>query len=221
MVAYVVDSPIMFYLPLFAGIDRETGKPTWYKAGDDKDVTTRNEVTDVFDEASLSQNSGKKRYAPVNGGFSFSGAWKNLSFQADFAYVLGKYMVTNDGFFYANPVQFLGKNTIKEVSDYWTPENRDAKYPDWSKGYVMQFDDHLLSNASFCRLKNLQIGYSLPKSWLNWTNGVMKGLKVTFTGRNLLTFTKFPGIDPEMNTNLTYGVAGNSKQYLGGIEITF
>ncbi len=221
MVAYVVDSPIMFYLPLFAGIDRETGKPTWYKAGDDKDVTTRNEVTDVFDQASLSQNSGKKRYAPVNGGFSFSGAWKNLSFQADFAYVLGKYMVTNDGFFYANPVQFLGKNTIKEVSDYWTPENRDAKYPDWSKGYVMQFDDHLLSNASFCRLKNLQIGYSLPKSWLNWTNGVMKGLKVTFTGRNLLTFTKFPGIDPEMNTNLTYGVAGNSKQYLGGIEITF
>lgn len=220
-VAYVVGSPIMFYMPLYAGVDAATGKPMWYKAGDNVDETTKGELTDVFDEASLTQNTGKRRYAPVNGGFSLSGAWKNLSFQADFSYVLGKYLITNDGFFYANPARFLGQNTIREVSDYWTPDNTDAKYPDWTKGYSMQFDDHLLSNASFCRLKNLQIGYSLPKNWLGWTNNVVKGLKVTLTGRNLLTFTKFPGIDPEINSNLTYGVAGNSKQYLGGIEITF
>ena len=84
----------------------------------------------------------------------------------------------------------------------------------------MQFDDHLLSNASFLRLKNLQIGYSLPKAVLGWQD-VVKSLKLTLTGRNLLTVTKYPGIDPEINSNLAYGVAGNSKQFLGGIEITF
>lgn len=112
-------------------------------------------------------------------------------------------------------------NTNKSVSDYWTPENKDAKWPDWSQGYTMNFDTHLLENASFLRLKNLQVGYNLPKKWLNWTNNVLKGVKITFTGRNLLTFTKYSGIDPEINSNLSYGVAGNSKQYLGGLELTF
>ena len=85
----------------------------------------------------------------------------------------------------------------------------------------MQFDTHLLENASFLRLKNLQIGYALPERWLNWTNGVVKDFRITFTARNLLTFTNYSGIDPEVNSNLTYGIAGNSKQILGGIEITF
>ena len=84
----------------------------------------------------------------------------------------------------------------------------------------MQFDSHLLENASFLRLKNLQVGYSLPKAILGWQN-VVKDFKITFTGRNLLTATKYTGIDPEINSNLSYGVGGNSKQFLGGIEITF
>lgn len=111
-------------------------------------------------------------------------------------------------------------NTHKEMGDFWTPTHTDAKYPDWSKGVVMQFDDHLLEKASFLRLKNLQVGYNLPEKALAWQN-VVKSLKITFTGRNLLTFTKYPGIDPEINSNLTYGVGGNSKQFLGGIEINF
>lgn len=220
-VCYVVGNPVMFYYPIYAGVDRETGAPTWYKAGDNPDVTTKDEITTVFDEDALTQNTGKKRYAPVSGGFGLSGAWKNLSFQADFSYVLGKYLISNDGYFYANPVNFSTMNTHKSVSDYWTPENKDAEWPDWSQGYTMNFDTHLLENASFLRLKNLQVGYNLPKKWLNWTNNVLKGVKITFTGRNLLTFTKYSGIDPEINSNLSYGVAGNSKQYLGGLEITF
>lgn len=220
-VAYVVDNPIMFYAPIYAGVDKETGAPTWYVPGENVDKTTKKETTTTFDSAALEQNTGKKRYAPINGGFSLAGGWKNISFQADFTYVLGKYLISNDGFFYANPVQFSSMNTNKAVSNFWTPEHKDAKYPDWSKGYSMQFDTHLLENASFMRLKNFQVAYSLPKSWLGWSNNVLKGVKFTFTGRNLLTFTNYSGIDPEVNSNLTYGVAGNSKQFLGGVEITF
>lgn len=84
----------------------------------------------------------------------------------------------------------------------------------------MNMDTHMYQNADFMRLKNLQVGYSLPKKWMERTN-FLNAVKVSFTGRNLLTFTKYPGVDPEVNSNLTLGRAGNSKQYLFGLEITF
>ena len=84
----------------------------------------------------------------------------------------------------------------------------------------MNFDDHLLENASFLRLKNLQIGYQLPKSVLAWQNA-LNGVKFTATARNLFTITNYSGIDPEVDSNLTYGKIGNSKQFLFGIELTF
>lgn len=219
--AYVVGKARMFYLPLYAGVNKETGAPMWYKAGDNPDVTTKGETTENYDEAALTQNSGKKVSAPVNGGFSLSAGWKGLSLQADFSYVLGKYLANNDAFFYDNPnIVGVDYNQRKDVNDFWSEENPNAKYPKWSDGYTMQFDDHLLENASFMRLKNLQIGYQLPKSLLAWQN-VLNGVKFTVTGRNLFTITNYKGLDPEVNSNLTVGRIGNSKQFLFGMELTF
>ena len=233
-ITYVVGKPISFYYPISAGIDPETGKQLWYvptgweeyqETGDaskiDKNTTRMDKTTDVFDENLLNQNTGKVRNAPINGGFGLSGSWKGFYVQADFTYVLGKYLINNDAFFYNNPNQFLGYNASRAVTDYWTPENKYAKYPDWSKGYTMQFDTHLLEPASFLRLKTLLVSYSLPQKALAWSNGVLKGVKVTFTGRNLFTATKFMGADPEVNSNLVLGLPGNTKQFLGGLEITF
>jgi len=220
-VAFVVGHPVMYYYPIYAGVDRNTGKPTWYVPNpDDIDTTTMDTVTDEFSEETLTQNTGLVRNAPVNGGFSFSGAWKSLSFLMDFSYVLGKYMTNNDAYFYANPNNFADNNQHKEISDFWTETNPDAKWPDWRQGTIMQFDTHLLENASFLRLKNLQIGYSLPKRALS-TVPFMQDIKITFTGRNLFTLTKYSGIDPEDDTNVTLGLPANTKQMLLGLELTF
>ena len=218
--AYVVGQPVSYYAPIFAGIDPADGLPMWYLPGENVDETTTNETTKVYDEAGLTQNTGKRLHAPIYGGFSLSGGWKGFSLQADFSYVLGKTLVNNDMYFYANPYNFAGMNQHKSVNDFWTPENTDAQWPDWSKGAVMQFDTHMYENANFLRLKNLQVAYDLPKRFLGNQN-VINGIKVSFTGRNMFTATKYSGIDPEVNSNLTYGRAGNSKQYLVGLELTF
>ena len=130
----------------------------------------------------MTQSSGQRVNPPFNGGFNISAGWKGLTLSADFSVVLGKYLVNNDMYFYANygfaRTQF---NQHKMVNDFWRADNTNAKFPDWSKGYTMQFDSHLLENASFMRLKNLQIGYQLPKSLLAWQH-VVEGLKFTFTG---------------------------------------
>ena len=218
--AYVVGKPVMFYAPIYAGIDPADGAPMWYLPGENVDETTMNETTKKFDEAGLTQNTGKRYTPPIYGGFSIGGGWRGISVQADFSYVLGKTLINNDAYFYGNPNAFAEQNYHKAVADFWTPENTDAQYPDWSKGYIMQFDTHMYENADFLRLKNLQVAYALPKKLLAGQN-VLNGLKVTFTGRNLLTATKYSGIDPEVAGNLTLGRLGNSKQYLFGLELTF
>ncbi len=220
--AYVVGEPVMFYAPIYAGVNPDTGAPRWYKPGENVDVTTMDpdNITETFDEAGLTQNTGRKLNAPINGGFNFSGAWRGFSLQADFSYILGKTLINNDAYFYGNPVQNLDQTQHKMINDFWTPTNRDARYPDWSQGYTMQFDTNLYENANFLRLKNFQIAYNFPRRLLG-KQEVLNGLKLSFTGRNLLTFTQYSGIDPEVVGNLTYGRVGNSKQFLFGVELTF
>ncbi|MBR3013087.1 MAG: SusC/RagA family TonB-linked outer membrane protein [Bacteroidales bacterium] len=218
--AYVQGMPVMFYAPVYAGIDPEDGRQMWYVPGDDPDVTTKDKTTKNFDDEALTQNTGLKYTAPINGGFSLRGGWKFLSFAADFSYVLGKTLINNDAIFYENPNLNSAYNKLREVSDYWTPENPNAKYPDWTKGQRTYFCTHLYHDASFMRLKNLQIGASIPNRWLE-SQKLFDSVRLTFTGRNLLTLTKYPGIDPEVDSNLTRGRVGASKQYLIGLELTF
>ena len=221
-IAYVVGKPIMFYYPIYAGVDPEDGAPMWYLPGEDKDVCTMDpaRTTKVFNEDELTQNTGIRRNEPVSGGFGFNAHWKGLALTADFAYFGGKYLINNDAYFYANPNAFMGYNTTKGVSDFWTPYNKDAQYPDWSQGYQMEFDTHLLEDASFLRLKSLVLAYSLPAKWFQ-NSEVLKGVRVSVTGRNLVTFTEYTGLDPEVDSNLTVGLPGNTRQVLGGIELTF
>jgi len=220
--ALVQGQPIMYYAPIFAGIDPTDGAPTWYIPGDDPDTPTMDptKTTKTFSDEALSQNTGKRMNAPIHGGFGIEGAWKIFSFRADFSYRLGATLLNNDAYFYGNPVQFAGNNTIKSVSDFWTPQNTDAAWPDWTKGYVMQFDTHLYENANFLRLKSLQVGIAVPNKWLS-AQKVFDNIKLTFTGRNLLTVTKYTGIDPEVDSNLAFGLPGNTKQFLFGLELGF
>ena len=218
--AYVVGKPVAFYAPIYAGIDPEDGQMMWYLPGENIDETTTVETTKKWDEAGLTQNTGLRLNAPVVGGFSIGGGWKGISVQADFSYILGKTIINNDAYFYANPFNFSTMNQNKAVSDFWTPENKDAKYPNWASGAIMQFDTHVYESSDFLRLKSLQVGYDLPRRLLG-NQTVINGIKISFIGRNLLTFTKYTGIDPEIDQNLTYGIPGNSKQYLFGLELKF
>lgn len=84
----------------------------------------------------------------------------------------------------------------------------------------MQFDTHLLENASFMRMKNLTVGYTLPPKVIQKT-GVISNARIYFVGRNLLTVTKYKGYDPEVDSNIQLGNYPNTKQYSFGVELTF
>ena len=212
LVSYNVGEPVQYYMAEWAGVDPADGQQMWYIPGTD------GETTKEYDEERLQQATGKKRYAPHNGGFGLNVSWKGLSLNADFAWVLGKYMVNNDYYFAVNPYNFAGYNQSKDVLNEWKEPGDITDIPAY--GNVMQFDTHLLENASFLRLKNISLSYTLPKNWLLPTK-VIQGVRIMATARNLFTITNYKGADPELDTNLTYGAYPNTKQFTIGAELTF
>ncbi len=196
-----------------AGIDPATGRPLWY----DKDGN----ITDVYSDDNRIL-LGKSRYAPWSAGLQIDFTYKNFALQAQFSGVFGKYLINNDRYFYTN-TNFADNRLASEVLyKMWQNPGDKAKYP--NPAYVVNgecFDSRLVENASFVRLKGVTLSYSLGKNALNKMGGVLTGLRFFVTGRNLLTWTKYSGWDPEQNINLQLAVYPNSQQYAAGVELTF
>lgn len=218
-ICWAVGKPVSYFQPIFAGIDPADGAPMWYKQGADKTVTTKTETTKDFNSVDLEQNTGIKLNAPIVGGFGLSAGWKGFTLQADFAFALGKYLINNDRYFFENPNVFGGYNQSTRVLDYWKKPGDITLFPNYDTQFT-EFDTRLIENASFLRLKNLSIGYKIPESILKKTK-LIAGARFFLTGRNLITVTNYLGPDPEVDSNITYGVNPNTKQYSAGFELTF
>ncbi len=72
----------------------------------------------------------------------------------------------------------------------------------------------------FLRLKNLMISYTFPQEWMKKTN-FFTNARIYAQGQNLLTFTKFSGLDPEAFTNMYQAQYPMSRQYSFGLELSF
>jgi TonB-dependent starch-binding outer membrane protein SusC len=148
--------------------------------------------------------------------------YMGFDFSAFFQGVQGiqNYVNANLGFAYRN-----GAGVTKDwLTETWTPENPNAKYPrlTTSSGYPQnyQVSDFWMRDASYLRLKNLQIGYSLSQK-LTKKLGLNK-VRAFANGQNILTFTDFSLGDPERNVAneniIAYPIA---KTITGGLSITF
>ena len=198
-----------YFYNRWAGVDPRDGYNMWYDKNGNL-TKTFSEDDAVF--------TGKQRYAPWSGGFGTTLNWKGITISADFSYMLGQYMVNNERWFTENP-QFA--NSTNQTVDMFTMWQKPGDITNISTpDSPMQFDTHLLENASFMRLKNLTVSYDLPKNWMRRT-GFMESARVFFVGRNLWTVTKYRGYDPEIDSNMQLGNYPNTKQFTFGLELTF
>ena len=109
----------------------------------------------------------------------------------------------------------------KTALDYWTEDTPDAVTPRWGNlGNNTVYSSFWLKDASYLRLKNLELGYTIPADITNRVN--INKARIYFSGINLLTFTKVKDYDPEKLTNddrnRDYPKA---KVYSVGINLTF
>lgn len=115
----------------------------------------------------------------------------------------------------------MGQSLIKDITDNaWTPENPyKSIYPRLrnnanSKNNIAS--DAFIHNAAYLRCKNIQLGYTLPKSISQ--KFFVENLKIYTSIDNLFTITSFPGLDPEIAATVGYPAV---RQYSLGLNVSF
>ena len=206
----VVGRPVGgFYINRYAGVNPANGDALWY----DKDGNIINELRDE-DKVLVD----KSYHAPWQGGFGTNLVWKGLSLSAQFSWVGDRWMINNDRYFDASNGRFMTYNQSRRLLDRWKKPGDITDIP--RHGEYTEFDSRLLEDASFLRLKNLMLGYSLPSDLLKKT-GFIRGLRFYAQAQNLLTFTKFSGLDPEGTSNLYAAKYPMSRQFTFGLDLMF
>ena len=125
----------------------------------------------------------------------------------------------------AQPFWFGTAVTKEWITEAWAPENPHARLPilttyESSVNENYRTSDFWLRDASYLRLKNLQVSYTFPKM-LTGRFGV-SNLKLYVNGQNLVTFSKMKDFDPEKNINgQNFYEYPTVKMYTTGINLTF
>ncbi|MDE6871858.1 MAG: TonB-dependent receptor [Bacteroidales bacterium] len=198
-----------FYMNRFYGVNPANGDALWLTK--DGEITTELRDSDKV-------LMGKSSIAPWQGGFGTSLSWKGLSLSAQFSWVAGRYMINNDRYFDESNGRFMSYNQSRRLLDRWKEPGDITDIP--RHGIYTEFDSRLLEDASFLRLKNLTLSYSLPSELLK-KSVVFRGVRVYAQGQNLFTVTGFSGLDPEGSSNVYQAAYPMSRQFTFGLDLTF
>jgi hypothetical protein len=124
--------------------------------------------------------------------------------------------------------------TQRYFDNRWTGSGTSNEFPraSWdASGNNTRYSTRFLEDGSYTRLKNLQIGYSIPGNTLSKIG--LSELRIYLSGTNLLTFTKYQGMDPEMTTSdnakgdgdrsvgMDWGTYPSAKSYNLGVNLAF
>jgi TonB-linked SusC/RagA family outer membrane protein len=135
-------------------------------------------------------------------GFNFQAAWKSIDFSMLIAGTVG-----NDIFDATRRVDLPAVNVSEEMMGRWHGEGTSNSIPRFSRTNAdanNRISDLYIKNGSYMRLKNIQLGYTLPKSVTNKV--LISSLRVYVAADNLFTFTGYKGFDPEISYDKSNGI---------------
>ena len=182
----------------FTGIDPKTGDPTFADLNDSGDLT---------DDDKMDLGSAIPDFTY---GITLTAAYKGF----DLA-VFGSGASGNKIFNCINRTDFPMVNKMKELfyDDRWTESNPNGSKP---RAGANNMDKYATSSAmvydgSYFKIKQIQLGYSLPKTLLK--NVAINNLRLYVSLDDFFTITKYPGFDPEVSTNDVVGMGIDKGGY--------
>lgn len=125
---------------------------------------------------------------------------------------------------------FDSKNQSVAVLDRWTPNNTNTNIPRAIRGgsvYNVFNSTRFVEDGSYVRLKAITLGYNFPARWLSKVK--LSKARVYLTGQNLITLTKYSGLDPEVNAfglsatelGIDYGTYPHARTAIFGLNLDF
>ena len=209
-------------MPIWAGVDPETGSPTWEKIEEDGTVTT----TTTYAEATY-QNAGTSS-PKFQGGLNTMLSWKGITLSATGNFIYGNMIYNSARVSMDSDGAYTDYNMMSIDNGLgwsrWQKPGDIATHPQPKmngNNDAHQTSTRYLESGSYFRLKNVTLSYDFPQAWMK--KAKMQGLKIYVSGDNLVTFSRFSGMDPEIDTedgtyDTNYPVP---MTVVGGIQITF
>lgn len=215
------------YLIRFSHVDPATGRPVYldkdgYETFDYNEERDRVPVGDVLPDAV--------------GSFTNTFTYKGFDLSFMFVFVIGGDIYDSSS---KRQLSFLSDWVTREdLNDRWRNPGDIAKYPkptltpsEHGNSKEWFNTDMWIYDASYMRLRSVTIGYNLPSDLLSKVK--ISKARVSLSGMNLLTFTKFPGLDPEvirdfdnqtdrnMSPNITYLTPPQERSFNLSLNVTF
>lgn len=153
----------------------------------------------------------------LNYGINLGAWWKDFDIQIFFQGVGGNKIYNQ----MRHRLEGSGANSVLSpvMADAWTVDNPSGSIPNPKNSVNYYASSRFLENGDYFRLKNLQIGYSLPRDLIRKAG--FENCRFYLQGTNLFTATRYKGFDPEVNGGVDYGNYPQSRTYMIGVNITY
>jgi hypothetical protein len=194
----------------YGGVDAATGQPLYY--------TKEGVLTTAYNASNRVQDFGTWE-APWKGGFGTRVAFKGFDLSTLFSFQQGATKVDNLEYFLENPA-FLaqGYNQSSSLRQWEKPGDIAST---GSPLYPFNFSSNIIHDASFMRLRDVTLAYTVPKGTLAKSK-IISNLRFYVQGTNLFLWTKWRGRDPEAGaTNINISEFPNPRTFTAGLDITF
>jgi TonB-linked SusC/RagA family outer membrane protein len=202
-----------FYMVRYAGVNAANGDPLYLDA--------EGNVTTTFADANRVVIG--ESVPPVNGGIdntvrvTLPGDMGRIDLSAFLVFVDGVDRLNNVRFFTENR-NFGQFNQTRAVLNAWRQPGNVTAIPRYEAG-LTQFDSRLLEDASYVRLRNVVIGYTLPGSLTKKIK--LNNVRVYAQGQNLFTWTEFTNFDPENRSGVDVFQYPVPRAYTFGVQVQF
>ena len=186
-----------YYDYKFAGVNKETGEPMYWADETDENGKVVGQKQVVGTTNATRYELDKSPIPDVYGGFSTAIEAYGFDFAASFAYQLGGYAYDSQygGLMTAGSA---ARNWHKDIFERWTPENTNTNVPRLNEGYQYNASgDYTLTSSSYLSLRNITLGYTLPKAWLS--KAKIQKMRLYVVGDNMFLLSARKGFDPRQS----------------------
>ncbi len=203
-----------YFVVPYVGVDQATGQLQF--------LDINNNVTTTPVEADR-RATGRNRLPKYQGAFGLDTSYKGFTVNALFNYAQDFYRFDDELADFYDPFEARFYPVSTDLFNAWTPTNTNTDIPSTQAAFDQinetNRSDRFLKDASFVRLKSITFSYDVPKEFIK--NNFMTGVRFYLQAENLVTWTKWRGLDPENFLADSQGNYPNSKSVSFGVDLKF